>query len=78
MRTRTSAYIIDKSCLTAVLAVMKFMRELRDKNKELKREGQMLIPVFMAEDISSAFESISHDLIGDMIEHCFKNEGSST
>ena len=37
------AYIIDKSCLTAVLEILEFMKALRGRDKEARREGYMIV-----------------------------------
>ena len=69
------AYIVDRSCLTAVLAVMEFLKKVRKMQAELGKEF-ILIPVVMAEDISSAFESIDHVLIGHALDCVYNLEGN--
>ena len=62
------AYIEDRSCLTAVLSLTEYLKKIREDGKTLKKDGYQLIPIIMAEDISSAFESIDHDFISAMID----------
>ena len=54
------AYIEDKSCLTAIIELLEFFRSFKTKSALLKKEGCLLIPILMAEDIGSAFESLDH------------------
>ena len=65
------AYINDKSCLTAVLALMDFFKTVREKAKEAKEEDCLLIPMISLDDISSAFESIDHNMIDEVLRNTF-------
>jgi len=67
------AYIADCSCLTAVLALMEFVRKVRLKNKEDKEF--FYVPIVQTDDVSSAFESIDHQVLVTMLEGCFINKG---
>jgi len=73
MNTDNHAYITDCSCLTAVLAVMEFMRKIRKKAMEDKEH--VYVPYCGAEDIGSAFESIDHELVITAYDECLRNEG---
>ena len=70
------AYIKDCSCLTAILVVMEYFRCLKRMGKEARKQGYIIIPVFMAEDISSAFESIDQDMVDRILELCFSAQGN--
>ena len=65
------AYIEDRSCLTAVLALLEFFNTLKIKETEARKDGYLLIPILMAEDVSSAFESIDHESMGKIMELLF-------
>ena len=75
MNPDNHAYVADKSCLTAVLALMEYYRKIRHEAKDLKKEGEFLVPILDAEDISSAFESIDHDMTGEVVEEAFSEVG---
>ena len=68
------AYIANHPCLTGVLAVMEFMKKVRILQKEAGKD-YTVIPIVMAEDISSAFESIDHVLIGEVLDCVYNLEG---
>lgn len=70
------AYIKDCSCLTAILVVMEYFRKLKEMNKEARKTGHMIVPVFMAEDISSAFESIDQEMVDRILGLCFSDKGN--
>ena len=68
------AYIANCSCLTAVLAVMESMKRVRILQKEAGKD-YTVIPIVIAEDISSALESIDHVLIGEVLDCVYNLEG---
>ena len=68
--TDNHAYIANRSCQTAILGLIEYIKLFRAKAKEYLRLGKLLIPIILAEDISGAFESISHDIIAYFIQLC--------
>ena len=50
---------------------MKYMRKLRKKAPDFKKAKKKLITFILTEDISGAFESISHEVIDEILKHCF-------
>ena len=56
------AYVKNRSCLSAIAAVQEFFHECREE-KVLLKDDEMFIIIVCCEDISSAFESISHIVI---------------
>ena len=75
MNVDNHAYVADKSCLTAVLSLMEYYRKIRKEAKELRKQRELLVLILDAEDISSAFESIDHDMIAQVLSEAFSNEG---
>ena len=65
------AYVESKSCQSAIFELLEYLRHFRIRMKEAKRLGKLLIPLIFAEDISGAFESISHEIIALFIQATF-------
>ena len=59
--------------MSAILKVTEFLKSIRVLNTKLKREkaDYFLLPVVLAEDISSAFESICHTTIERILDRVY-------
>ena len=66
------AYTSNKSCLTAIINLQENLKQARTENVKVQKEGYRVVTIIMAEDISSAFESVLHCLIIQFINHNFK------
>ena len=64
-----------RSCQSAVLQLSEHLRKLRILSKELRKDGWMIIPLLLAEDISAAFESLDHRMITTILDRVYSTDG---
>ena len=57
------AYCKNRSCLSAIFEVQEAIRRIKIKSEALRGSEFEIIPIILCEDISSAFESIYHEVL---------------
>ena len=68
------AYVKGRSCLSAIIDVMEFLKAARGRKGEYREKGLKLVPLILTEDISGAF-SIDHGVIDSILKHRFNSKG---
>ena len=69
------AYVEDHSCLSAIIRVTEYFRHIRKRIASLRGQGFRAVPLILTEDISGAFESIDHEVIDQILETFFSEDG---
>ena len=75
LNDQNHAYFHHRSCMTALLDLMEWLKKIREWGEELASDGKILVPIILAEDIQSAFESVCFKIIEKFTDLGF-NQGS--